>query len=519
MKTLFPFLSLVLALSTGCVSAPWSGMSPKGSGQLQIGQEAPLSPGDLVVAVRRDVADSHHQVVRLRRRSGTDPVARVQAETLYASNEAVTGLAVAQGGAWMALALHQAGQQRVVLLALEDSRRGHADAPIWKSPPACSQPSFDPGGAWLAMVCAASGRQPSSVLRLDLESLRSLVLVGERPRRVPSAGVEGDLYWVEDAGEDSWVMRQPLDGRPYRTHVVPWAVVGLWPQVDGSLIAVDEARRFVRLLPSGVVRDENPRLGRLGPLAMDLPLDATPLGDWVVASCDSGPCTIVEVGADGTVEPPLNLGGTPTAVVRLSSLQGRIQHAEDLATAPGRVLASHAASVVTVLGVALGTPVETVYSLLDAAGRHPYWLSPRVGRDRPRGVGVGWTSSGYCISFLTDERDVVAATELRGCAAQYLSPPLRPLLDRRRLVDEPLAAARSFLGPGVSVSVGSPGVRGPGAAPPIRRSRVRYEAPERGYQFEAEVEVLDSSTSRLLDGRVWLRLQAPGRRYTSASRP
>ncbi len=506
----------------GCVPATWSGVTPRGPGQQSPGsQEAPLSPGDLVVAVQREGADSRHQLIRLRRRAGAEDGARVQAETLYAfaADEAVTGLAVAVSGGWLAVALKKEGQEQVTLLELDDSRRGRARAPIWNSPSGCSSPTFDPAGAWLAMACEASGRQPPSVLRLDLSTLRSLVLVGERPRRVPSAGVEGDLYWVEDEGDDSWVMRQPLGGRPFRTHVVHRAVVALWPQVDGSLVAMDDGRRFVRLLPSGVVHDENPGFGRLGPLSRELPLASTPLGDWVVALCDSGPCTIVEMAANGAVELPLNVGGTPTAVVRLSALQGRVQHTEDLATAPGRVLVSHAASVVTVLGVALGTPVETVYSLLDAAGRHPYWLSPRVGRDRPRGVGVGWTSSGYCISFLTDERDVVAATELRGCAAQYLSPPLRPLLDRRRLADEPLAAARRLLGPGVSVSVGNPAGRGAGTAPPIRRSRVRYEAPERGYQFEAEVEVLDSPRSRLLDGRVWLRLQAPGRRYTSASRP
>jgi hypothetical protein len=57
-------------------------------------------------------------------------------------------------------------------------------------------------------------------------------------------------------------------------------------------------------------------------------------------------------------------------------------------------------------------------------------------------------------------------------------------------------------------------VGGPGEARshPVRRTTLQYDAPERGYQYRSETEVLDSRSSRLWDGRVWLRLQEPGKR-------
>jgi hypothetical protein len=199
-------------------------------------------------------------------------------------------------------------------------------------------------------------------------------------------------------------------------------------------------------------------------------------------------------------------------------LLGPIGHQEDLATAPSSVLSSHSAADVSVLGVQLKMPLETAFSRLDRGGRHPYWISAKGSKGRPGGVGVGWTSSGYCISFLADERGLVGAIELQGCAAEYLSSQLAPLLRREQLSEGALEVATHFLGPGVSVSVGgsSPDDGGPG----VKRTRIQYHAPDRGYEFEAEIEVMSRQgssfmRSRLLNGQVRLRLQNPGRPQAS----
>ncbi len=78
--------------------------------------------------------------------------------------------------------------------------------------------------------------------------------------------------------------------------------------------------------------------------------------------------------------------------------------------------------------------------------------------------------------------------------------------------------ASRFLGPGVSVTVG--GGEPSDAGPPIQRTRIHYQAPDRGYEFEAEIELMSSGRStlmhsRLLGGHVRLRLQSPGRPQAS----
>jgi len=103
--------------------------------------------------------------------------------------------------------------------------------------------------------------------------------------------------------------------------------------------------------------------------------------------------------------------------------------------------------------------------------------------------------------------------DMRECAVSYVSPALRPLLDRKNLVDGAMTIARQYLGPGVSMEVGD-GVGSPGESRshPVRKTTLQYDAPERGYHYRSETEVLESRSRRLWDGKVWLRLQPPGKR-------
>ncbi|MCP4810407.1 MAG: hypothetical protein GY884_34160 [Proteobacteria bacterium] len=143
-------------------------------------------------------------------------------------------------------------------------------------------------------------------------------------------------------------------------------------------------------------------------------------------------------------------------------------------------------------------------------------MEPVQGRERPAGVGVGWTTEGHCVEYRSDERGLVASIDLQGCAERYLSPPLRPLLDRDLLAEGAVTVARRFLGPGVAVTVGGREGERIGNTPTVRRTQVTYEAPERGYHYEATGEVLSSERRRLLDGDIRLRLRPPGRRQAAA---
>jgi hypothetical protein len=106
---------------------------------------------------------------------------------------------------------------------------------------------------------------------------------------------------------------------------------------------------------------------------------------------------------------------------------------------------------------------------------------------------------------------VVAAIDLRGCAGPWLSPPLRRLLDREHLASQgALSVARRYLGAGQTSSVGGEG----DGRVPVDRTEVTFRS-ERGYLFEAAVEVLDD---HVLDGNVRLRLQGPGVRSAARER-
>ena len=478
-----------------------------------------LGPGDVVVALDRRDEGRGQELMRIRRvasESGSQVVVRQLREGV----DEVTGLAVSADGRWVAL--EQRRGDGALEVVLEDLLTSAADAPHWTSAVGCRAPSFGPSSEVLYLVCARRGRQPASIFELSLVDGSELFLVGERPRTVVAVGVEGDLYWVEEEVGTTLVVRRPKGQESYSTHRLYGRVKALWPQRDGSLVAEygmpGSQGQLARLLGSGLVRDESRPQASSFPPDPGSPTFLTAEGRWLVTGCAFDPCGLLELPVDGLGHSSLRLRGRPTAVSSVPRLRGPVGHVEDLATAPASVLSSHSAADVSVLGVRLKMPLETAFSKLDRGGRHPYWISAKGSRGRPGGVGVGWTSSGYCISFLSDERGLVGAIDMQGCAAEYLSSQLAPLLRREQLSDSALAVASHFLGPGVSVSVG--GVASEEGGPSVQRTRIQYHAPDRGYEFEAEIEVMSRRgsslmRSRLLGGQVRLRLQNPGRPQAS----
>ena len=516
-----------IGLSTGLILAALllggcAGLHPGSPGLLpryEGGTGTLLQAGDLVVAVDRGNG-TRHALVRVRRSRLPDGSLRVHSQQLMSMGGSVTGVVASANGRWIAAAQKKStGLPRVELWDLESRDRL---GPAWRSPEGCSSPVFDPETGWLAVGCLGRARQPAWILQVDIPGLRELALVGERDRVSPAVGLDGDLHWIEPDGHRTLVMRRPADRFPYVTHELLQPIRSLWPQDDGSLLAElalpGHRREFVRLARDGVVRDEPVRQLFPRSLSRGIPLYASPQGAWFAPVCDRGPCAVLQAGGEGEGALAVSLGGLPTAVGQVPWIDQALPHPEDLATAPASVLSSHPAAQVSVLGVELGTPLETAFSVLDRAGRHPYWIEAKGPRDKPRGIGLGWTTGGHCIEYLADERGVIVATDLKACAGHYLSPPLQPLLDRDSLAEGPLAVARRYLGPGVAVTVG--GGDGPTSErAPIRRTEVVYTAPDRGYHFEAHTEVLATNRARLLGGWVWLRLQLPGRRQAAVSRP
>ncbi|MCP4872629.1 MAG: hypothetical protein GY898_28390 [Proteobacteria bacterium] len=504
-----PFAAVLsAAILAGCAALP-----PVG-GPAYDSPAPSVLPGDLLVAADRG---GRHTVTRFRSTRAHDGGGRLQASPLLTLEATVRSVAASTDGRWLAAA-HDGDGKRIALFDLS----GAEPTEVWTSPPGCGEPAFHPASTLLVAACAAAGDQPEHLLQLTLKDRTELALVGERPRRHPAFGIDGDLYWAEPAADRTRVVRRAADRLPYRTHEVVQPIRDLWPQQDGSVIAefaVPGTRReFVQLLASGVVRDTaGPYLHQRAP-SRDAPLVASASGHWFLPVCERGPCFLVKTGPDWGSALPLALTGTPTAIGRVLEVGGAVPHPEDLATAPAAVLSSHSSTTVAVLGVELGTALETAFSTLDRAGRHPYWIEGRGLRDKPRGIGLGWSTDGHCIEYLADERGVIATVDLRSCAGHYLSPTLRPLLDRQALAnDGGLELARRYLGPGVAVTVGGADDL-PRGTTPILRTEVVYTAPERGYHYEAHAEMLQSGRTRLLGGTVWLRLQLPGRR-TAAVRP
>jgi len=481
-----------------------------------------VGPGDIVVAVDRSGEGRGHEVLRLRREPSADGSERVLVRSLASATGEVSALALSGDGRWIATLRSAPGASGERIVQVHDLQQPAASGPWWTGEPGCIGPVFDVNSTHLYLSCGPKGRQPSSILGLSLLDRSLLTQVGERPRVLAATGGEGDLYWVEVDGGQSHVIRKHGQQIGYATHSLYGRIRSLWPQNDGSLVVeygVPGSRlQLARLLASGLVRDEpRPRAGSQ-PLLVDDPIHLSAEGRWLAASCAYRSCTLLELAVDGSESSSMRISGDPTAITSVPRLRSAVGHVEDLATAPSSVLSSHTAADLTVLGVRLKMPLETAFSTLDRAARHPYWISSKGTRGRPGGIGVGWTSVGYCISFLSDERGLVSAIELKGCAAEYLSSQLAPLLRRDQLSEGALHVATRFLGPGVSVTVG--GGEASDSGPPIQRTRIHYQAPDRGYEFEAEIELMSSGRStlvhsRLLGGHVRLRLQSPGRPQAS----
>jgi hypothetical protein len=331
--------------------------------------------------------------------------------------------------------------------------------------------------------------------------------------------VEGDVYWAERRERHSVAVRRSSGAAPFVTHDLTEAIARMWPQLDGSLVVEldrrGSSRSFARLSASGVARVEAPPSAFTAGIGPGDVVHVGERGIWWLASCEHGSCALRSALGD-TLGTPIALGGEATAIAEVSWPHPRGAHPEDLATAPASVLSSHPSTRVAVLGVPLGMGLDDAFTILDTMGRHPYWIEGRGARSRPRGIGVGWTAQGHCIEYLADERASVTTIDLRGCATSYVSPALRPLLDRSALATEGVGLARRFLGDSVTVEVagGDENLRHQS----IRRTDVRFSAPERGYQFEARSEVLRAERTRVLGGWVRLRLQLPRRRQAAVRR-
>ncbi len=517
MRKILP-LALTLALLLGGCAGPSASRALKRESLAR----RVIAPGDVLVGLiggdqRRE---DGLRVVRLRRTLAEDGTSHVAVRPLVRTDGAPSEIAATGDGAWMAVTVVLWDEQtRVDLFRL---RPGGDPELAWRGPPGCSGPTFEPGAAWLTVACPEEGRQPGWLLRVDLPSLRVLALVGERSRTVPAAGIEGDLYWVEAGATHSVIYRRPPRGEPFATHDVRGRVVALHPQSTGALVAtvrgahgVDET---LELLRSGEIR----------PLKLPAAIQSTDLasphvvsvfGEWTAVRCGRGPCSIIEASAVREAGAPLSLASVPTAVGRVPDISRAASRPEDLATAPASVLASHLASDVAVLGVELGMSLTEAFAVLERGGRQPWWDGVTGPRGRPRAIGVGQMPGSWCIEFDADERGNVASVDIRDCAAVYLSPAIRPLLDRESFLDGALDVARTFLGPGVSVEVGDgDGQPGETRSHPLRRTRLQYDAPDRGYRFQAETETLEARRAQIWDGWILLRLEAPGRRQT-AQRP
>ncbi len=472
----------------------------------------------LVVAVEGSAGSS--QILRAELAGGAREVASLRWETLLRLPGRVDGLAMAPGGRWLAVTRSGDGKEgvRTELWSLTSAASGSSEA-LWTSPAGCRNPGFGPTGGQLILACPAHATQPQALLSLRLDGLVALYLVGERGRTAPAYGVEGDLYWVEEYRSEYVVIRKPRDAMPFGTHRLDQPIERLWPQEDGSHWAelartVPEAD-WVRLEPSGLVRDpDRPWPFEIG--GAESVLEAPDAQGRVArVLCGGRDCFIQVVGPQPEAVLRWNVEGRPSAVALQTGPGEPVRRPEDLATAAADVLRRNAAEEVSVLGVALGSRLEEAFARLDRAGRNPYWMGSEPGRQSPYGVGVGWARGHHCIEYQTDDRGVIVAVDLRSCAAKYISPPLQPLLDGRSFRSQPESHAGNFLGPGLlrTMDGGSEAGR-----PAVRLRRVRFEAADRGYVFEAETRQHGSRPARFLQDRFLLRLRAPGSFRTSAQR-
>lgn len=500
----FPAPALyVLAALAGCAT-------PARQLPTSEGPPAALLAGDIVVGIHSTdprVA-GEGRIVRYRRVED-EAGHRIEGRTLLTADGVPRDVRLAADGAWLAAAVERDGDLRTSLWRVRPD--GRPD-PAWDSPAGCAAPAFDPESRFLLVACPAVGRQPAWLLRLSLPALQPLALVGERDRIAPVVGVEGDVYWVEEDASGHAVVRRPDSGGSYVTHRLVDPVESIHPRLDGShtvtLRVPSGGLELADLLPGGSVRLRSlpASLGVGSPEK----LTANPEGDLLAIRCARGDCAIVEATADGEPHAPLSVSGRPTSIAYVPSLRHRVTRPEDLATAPASVFRHANANEVGVLGVRIGMSLETAFSHLEQAGLHPWWSAPPGPRSRPRSIGIGRGAGSWCVEYLADERGTVAAMDLRDCAAPYLSPEVRPLLDGRNLGPRPLVTVQRFLGPGVSMEVGD-GAGSPGETrhQPLRRTTLQFDAPERGYHYVSETESIEAAPWM---GRAWLRLQEPGKR-------
>lgn len=498
------FLAVAL---TGCAATPNSSIAG-----LQELPDVALRGGDLVIALA-DRLDAPPAIVRYRGEADEALGLRVHGRVLVEDLRA-TDVAGSASGRW--LAARTAGRDLETTVVVWDLHRArlplHLSDSVWTSPVGCAAPRFHPSDAVLALDCPALERKPGHITpaHLVLVRLPELVpvgLVGERDRIAPALGVDGDLYWIENRGGVSTVVRRGDDDQAFVVHESTSPMTELWPQYDGSIVAAVVApggdRELRRFEASGASsRVPTPRdMGRI--LGPGQPLAVAADGEFVFASCTPQPCTVSREGPSGVGSAPLPLTGTPLALASVPRFGVAAPHVEDLATAPATVFTTHDASNVSVLGIELGMPLEAAFATLDRGRRFPQWLA------FGGGIGVGAVRSGHCVEFLGDA-GLVDSIELSGCARSYLSPALQPLLNREAMADGALPLIRRFLGAGVSAQVGDPAVQS--ADPAIEGTTVRFTVVERGYSFEARTEILKTSRARLMNGRLRLRLQLPDRR-------
>ncbi len=503
------FLALAL---TGCAatpgpSAPFRDVEPP----------EPLLPGDLIVALADRPAGTP-AIVRYRGEPDETDALRVRAQVLVEDVYA-TGVAGSSSGRWVAARLvaplGEPPDARVLLWDLHRARLPlHADDAAWTSPVGCAAPRFHPSEAFVALDCPSMQRSPGHVtpahlVLVGLPDLKPLALVGERNRFAPALGADGDLYWIENRGGVSTIVRRGPDARPFPVHRSRAPLTELWSQHDGSLIVAEVGpggeRELRRLEASGASTPvPAPRDVGRSPRSHE-PLAVSADGEFLFVSCTPAPCTVLREGPSGVGSAPLSLGGLPSALASVPRFGRAAPHVEDLATAPATVFQSHDASGVSVLGVELGMPLEAAFAALDRGNRFPQWIGEDAG-----GIGVGAVGSVHCVEYLADEARLVRSIELAECARSYLSEALQPLLDRDAMSQGALPLIRRYLGPGVSAMVGDPAAQAAGD-PTIVGTTVRYQAPERGYSFEARTEILRTSRARLMNGRMRLRLQLPDR--------
>lgn len=496
--------ALLLVVGTVGSAVPRAGEDPG----------SPLKPGDVLVATRGPGASHGSSVVRFRSQ-GEGPA--LESRVLVQVAQVVRALSVSGDGRFVAVEVDGgAPGPRVLLYATAHAavERSH----LWESPPGCDSPALDVGRT-LVLRCPEMGA-PASLLRLDLRTWATMRLGGEWARGTPAFGPRGDLQWSEQRGDHNVVLRQSGGQAPIATHRLGDPIRALWPQEDGSSIAELEVpgsrRELVRLLASGAIRAESeprsdvPAAGPRDPLT----LNGAGTRHWV--RCDNGLCTVSSVTADGALAFVLPAESSALAVVPEWGTQVGVR--EDLATAGPDVFAERAATDVDVLGVRIGTPLETAWSVLDRAERNPYWLPSGAPRGRPGGIGLGPAADGHCVEFLANDRGVVEVIVLRGCSLHWLSPALRPLLEemspRSRLVE----AVSRALGPVVAVRTEGDAADGrPAPAEGVRRVHLWVEALDRGLRYRASSDVLMARPSQTLDGRITLELRAPSRAH--AARP